>query len=502
MDDEALSTNDERYVFISYARSDLKSVNKIVRTLEGLGFKTWFDQSDIIGGQKFETIIEQGVDHCEIVLFTMSPDSLRSSWCAKEYARAKKTGKPVIPALLATVDSASNPFHDVHWVDFLERDDRDAFDRSIYLLVRAMCALGSFSNCERALADAQKRTGSEHIESKIEDIRENVLSTQAWLAGIDRSFPDAPVAWHEVDKLLTTTKLTGLAAGRELRDHQIMAHAAQTIARSGNQTALRQLAELISPERSNNAIFDAFYQISSVRADRLPRVTDLRKRLLILWQIAKRQVREAPVLWPILCSVGAGVVALWYAFFISFGPDAGVRPLGRIGHATSSIPYAIALGGAIALILFVFPKLRILGAWRHPLGVAIGWVLVFSTFLLLNKYVNYRNLDESVASVAVLSAVLITGYGLASYISPTDYLRTGTRAALAFTGAFVALYWPCDWGYVWPRLIMLEQGGCLDKAILIGAILALVPLAPELWGHLSDRGAVLQKIAGTLRRAS
>jgi len=84
-------------LFISYARVDKPFCVQIAETLEI--HELWYDQRLYAGQQWWKEILRR-LDWCEGFVYLMSPESLTSEYCQKEYKIALSTGRPVFPVLI------------------------------------------------------------------------------------------------------------------------------------------------------------------------------------------------------------------------------------------------------------------------------------------------------------------------------------------------------------------------------------------------------------------
>ena len=76
-------------LFISYARVDKPYCVQIAETLDI--HSTWFDQR-LYAGQHWWREILRRLDWCEGFIYLLSPDSIASEYCQKEYKIAQNTG--------------------------------------------------------------------------------------------------------------------------------------------------------------------------------------------------------------------------------------------------------------------------------------------------------------------------------------------------------------------------------------------------------------------------
>ena len=81
-------------LFVSYARVDKPSCIQVVDTLDV--HETWYDQR-LYAGQDWWKEILRRLDWCEGFIYLLSPDSVNSEVCRKEYELAKSLGTPHFP---------------------------------------------------------------------------------------------------------------------------------------------------------------------------------------------------------------------------------------------------------------------------------------------------------------------------------------------------------------------------------------------------------------------
>jgi len=92
--------HDER-IFISYSRKDKDLVLSIVDHIQkAVGVKCWIDEKGIESGEQFKDVIMAAIDKCEIVIFMMSENSLKSSFAKKEVNYADHMKKRIVPVIL------------------------------------------------------------------------------------------------------------------------------------------------------------------------------------------------------------------------------------------------------------------------------------------------------------------------------------------------------------------------------------------------------------------
>lgn len=136
--DLPVPTNEKakEHIFISYSSSDRVSfVDRLAKDLSEDGHKIWVDNLDekyggIIAGKPWQQELGNALNRAKMLIFVITPDSLRSVWVKAELKRAGEVGIPVIgviarplstesdKALLTGIKVGSQQFSDLHYRDF------------------------------------------------------------------------------------------------------------------------------------------------------------------------------------------------------------------------------------------------------------------------------------------------------------------------------------------------------------------------------------------------
>lgn len=125
-------------IFVSYNRESEVVAGALARDLESLGHSVWFDQQ-LSGGQAWWDQILASVRKCDVFVFVLSPESLNSVACQREYGYAAALGRPVMPVLVSGEVSTNllpPALSQIQFVDY-RKQDRDAAFR----LARALAVV-------------------------------------------------------------------------------------------------------------------------------------------------------------------------------------------------------------------------------------------------------------------------------------------------------------------------------------------------------------------------
>lgn len=123
-------------IFVSYARVDKPYCIQIVETLDV--HDVWFDQR-LYAGQNWWKEILRRLDWCEGFIYLLSPDSLASEYCRKEYELAKNLGRHIIPVLIRDQTVIPEVISDLQYVNLskgLTTDGVRNLLNSVYLAER------------------------------------------------------------------------------------------------------------------------------------------------------------------------------------------------------------------------------------------------------------------------------------------------------------------------------------------------------------------------------
>lgn len=112
--------NRPRRVFISYARSDHKHRDNLVRHLSALRASSvvelWHDRM-ILPGDNFAEVIDARIRDAELVLLLVTSDFISSEYCyGIEFKAAQASGCIIIPIYVRECDHAGLPFADLGWL--------------------------------------------------------------------------------------------------------------------------------------------------------------------------------------------------------------------------------------------------------------------------------------------------------------------------------------------------------------------------------------------------
>ena len=95
-------------VFVSYARQDEERVKDLAHKLTVADHEVWFDQ-ELRGGQNWWDIILDNIETSHLVIFVVSPSSVRSRACNLEVTYANDLGRPILPIMVQQTEITEAP---------------------------------------------------------------------------------------------------------------------------------------------------------------------------------------------------------------------------------------------------------------------------------------------------------------------------------------------------------------------------------------------------------
>ncbi len=106
-------------IFMSYSRKDKAIAKLLAQDIQDLGHTLWRDQ-ELSGGQTWWDEILSRIRNCEVFVFVLSEDALKSEPCKREYTYAAQLGKRILPALVADEVSVNLLPQELSKIQFLD----------------------------------------------------------------------------------------------------------------------------------------------------------------------------------------------------------------------------------------------------------------------------------------------------------------------------------------------------------------------------------------------
>ena len=138
MADDAKIAGDKLKVFISYSRRDAADfADELVAGLELAGFAPFLDRHDIKPGEPWEDRLEGLIMQSDTVVFVITPEAVKSKYCAWEVKRTLELSKRLLPVVLKPVPENDVP-EKLRRLNFVRFNTGRALTRSIAELAEAL----------------------------------------------------------------------------------------------------------------------------------------------------------------------------------------------------------------------------------------------------------------------------------------------------------------------------------------------------------------------------
>lgn len=110
-------------VFISHSSKDKAFALELKSRLESGGHVAWLDAYELIVGDSIRAKIDQGIGHCDVVAFVLSPDAIQSRWFNYELRvaqtpEASGRKKLLLPVLLSDCENLPPDLEGIRFADF------------------------------------------------------------------------------------------------------------------------------------------------------------------------------------------------------------------------------------------------------------------------------------------------------------------------------------------------------------------------------------------------
>ncbi|HUT47442.1 MAG TPA: TIR domain-containing protein [Sedimentisphaerales bacterium] len=108
---------EELKYFFSYSRKDSEFVLKLAKDLRAASVNLWLDQLDVVGGQHWDSTVEEALRGSKGMIAVLSPESVASENVMDEVSYALDEGKLVVPVLIRSCNIPLR-LRRVQYIDF------------------------------------------------------------------------------------------------------------------------------------------------------------------------------------------------------------------------------------------------------------------------------------------------------------------------------------------------------------------------------------------------
>lgn len=129
----AMSTENQRLIFISYSRADRDFALQLATELRSSGFRIWLDQLDIPTGARWDDEVEKALVNCGIFMIILTPHSIASNNVKDEIGYAIDNNKRILPVLLQNAEVPLR-LRRFQYVDFTAKTYKEGIESAKQLL--------------------------------------------------------------------------------------------------------------------------------------------------------------------------------------------------------------------------------------------------------------------------------------------------------------------------------------------------------------------------------
>src|SRR4051794_10264293 len=86
-------------LFMSFAPNDRAHVDELAHLLNEVGHEAWVDHT-LTAGQRWEKELKEQVEACDVFVYAVSRELLKSEWGKREFRIAKKAKMPIFVVLI------------------------------------------------------------------------------------------------------------------------------------------------------------------------------------------------------------------------------------------------------------------------------------------------------------------------------------------------------------------------------------------------------------------
>ncbi|HEY9599708.1 MAG TPA: toll/interleukin-1 receptor domain-containing protein, partial [Cyanophyceae cyanobacterium] len=170
-------------VFLSYADVDRETMEKIRNSLRRESITVWTNKTDIQTGEAFEEAINRGIEQADNLVFLLSPDSIKSTYCQQELDLALSLNKRIIPLLVRKTDPSQVPsaLRSLQYIDLTDNVEEDDYLLDESQLLKIFHEDAAYYNEHKILLTKALKWKRQNKNPSILLRGYNLRSAEAWL---------------------------------------------------------------------------------------------------------------------------------------------------------------------------------------------------------------------------------------------------------------------------------------------------------------------------------
>ncbi|NES99106.1 MAG: TIR domain-containing protein [Sphaerospermopsis sp. SIO1G1] len=193
-------------VLISYADQDREMMEKIRASLRRESITVWTNMTDIYPGENFEKSIKRGILKTDNIVYLLSPDSLKSTYCQQELDLALSWNKRIVPLLIGKVEETDLPssLRNLQYIDLTDNLVEDDYLSDESELLKILQEDANYYNQHKILLTQALKWEQQNYNPSILLRGYNLRSAKTWLEVAEKRTQHPPT---ELQKKFITASL-------------------------------------------------------------------------------------------------------------------------------------------------------------------------------------------------------------------------------------------------------------------------------------------------------
>ncbi|MEM9215604.1 MAG: TIR domain-containing protein [Cyanobacteria bacterium P01_F01_bin.150] len=170
-------------VFLSHSDEDQEIEEQVRKSLMRYGFTVWSSQRDLDTGVDFLAAIRQGIETADNVVYLMSADALRSSYCQEEIQYALSLNKRIIPLRLTELapEEISEEVRSLQYIDLADNMVETDYQQDESDLIKILNQDSAYYAQHKMLLAQALKWDRQQRNTSILLRRHNLRNAEAWL---------------------------------------------------------------------------------------------------------------------------------------------------------------------------------------------------------------------------------------------------------------------------------------------------------------------------------
>ena len=182
-------------VMLCYADEDRATMEKIRASLRREGLTVWTNTTDIQTGEDFVESIKQGIEKADNLVYLLSPNSIKSSYCQQELDLGVDLNKRIIPLLVQTTENLELPsaLQDLQYIDFTDNFTEEDYQVQESQLLKILSEDRAYYNEHKILLTKAFKWQQQNHNPSILLRGYNLRSAQTWLETAQKRTKHPPI---------------------------------------------------------------------------------------------------------------------------------------------------------------------------------------------------------------------------------------------------------------------------------------------------------------------